>query len=552
MPNHDEVLEIDVRTGASFFRQYEHFDLREWYCFGEYIDNAIGSMEKNLKALKKADPEFVLTVRIYRDPSEKKIYITDNAAGISDADLARAFWVGERPEDTTGAHEYGVGMKMASFFFCNRWSVRTSALGEAVEKTIILDVDELESNETTVIDVIRDPKSAELHHTEIILESFYPDNWPAGKTISKVKTFLSSMYRNYIDAGKLILIFNDGDLGLDEPLSGSFPEVLNMPFTKTPDDPSKLWKEDISFEYKDKKITGWVGLLAETSQMKAGFDLIRRNKVISGDENSWKPDGKDSADFNIFDGGHSNARSRLFGELVFTGFKTDSNKSRIIWGNDGECKEEFLKYLYALIKLDPTIALTVARNERLKDFWYQLENYVSFKRKEEKGIEKVIATSQSVISAKLAMDHAEWTFPDLAQNETSSNEPLAYDDQNDLESFEFVINETVDRSWNVKVIPTEGDGQNDWFSYDAKPTPNWPKEIEIRWDRKHPYSLKVFKIGEDSSIYQILAPEIFRLIAYLVIGEEKLSSLGREKIDDFGRSFYRDFVNKSLKLTSSK
>ena len=41
MPNHDEVLEIDVRTGASFFRQYEHFDLREWYCFGEYIDNAI-------------------------------------------------------------------------------------------------------------------------------------------------------------------------------------------------------------------------------------------------------------------------------------------------------------------------------------------------------------------------------------------------------------------------------------------------------------------------------------------------------------------------------
>jgi hypothetical protein len=350
-----EINQIDVKSGPGVFRHYEHLDLRSWYCLGEYVDNAIGSMEANIRELKKNDPNYILTVRIFRDSEAKKIYITDNAGGISDKDIERAFWIGERPDDTSGAHEYGVGMKMASFHFSHCWSVRTSALGESVEKYIELDVNKIENTSSTIVDVQRQSKASNTHFTEICLESFYSSNWPRGKTINKIKKFLSSMYRLYIDDKKLILIFDDN--GVQEQLSGVFPEILNMNFVKDDTQNTKEWKQNISFKHNNREITGWIGLLEKPSGIDAGFDLVRRNKVIEGDENAWKPDSKDSSEYNIFGGSHSNAQSRLFGELIFKNFQTNNNKSRIRWTyeNDDSIKDAFLKYLYNLIKTDISV-----------------------------------------------------------------------------------------------------------------------------------------------------------------------------------------------------
>ena len=293
-----------------------------------------------------------------------------------------------------------------------------------------------------------------------------------------------------------------------------------------------------------------MGLLKNTGQINTGFDLIRRNKVIEGDENAWKPDAKESSLYNIFDGGHSNAKSRLFGELVFSGFQTNNNKSRIKWNTlQDDVKEEFLKYLHDLIKLDSTISVKSSRQDRLRDFWYQLENYISFQKKEDTSLKKVIDTSQDIISAKLKMDHVDFSFPDANVADDPSNEINYHNEEDDLKRFEFIVNESDERKWLIQVIPNEGKGDRNWFEYDSKKTPDFPKDIKIRWDVNHSYSKKVFKIGEDSSIYETLAPELFKLIAYLVIAEEKLSDLDRDDMRaDIGRSYYRDFINKTLKL----
>ena len=85
--------------------------------------------------------------------------------------------------------------------------------------------------------------------------------------------------------------------------------------------------------------------------MNSGFDIIRRNKVIGSNDKRWRPDSKDSEEFDIFGSGHSNAKSRLFGELIFHNFGSDVNKSQIDWGVAGEwVKANFLEYLYKLIK----------------------------------------------------------------------------------------------------------------------------------------------------------------------------------------------------------
>ena len=127
---------------------------------------------------------------------------------------------------------------------------------------------------------------------------------------------------------------------------------------------------------------------------------------------------------------------------------------------------------------------------------------------------------------------------------------INYLDQNDdWQEFNFPINESEDRKWEIKVIPSDGPGDKNWFEYEAKETADWPKEIKISWDVNHPYSIKLFKQGEDSSIYQVIAPAIFKIISYLVIGEEKLRDLDKDRIgEDIGRSYYRDYINKALKL----
>lgn len=548
----NEINEIDVKSGPGVFRHYEHLDLRPWYCLGEYIDNAIGSMEANLKELKAINPNFVLRVVVQRDSTLKKIYITDNAGGISDKDIERAFWIGERPEDTSGAHEYGVGMKMASFHFSDCWSVRTSAIGEPVEKYIELDVNKIENTSSTIIDVQRQSKGADIHFTEICLESFYASNWPRGKTINKIKKFLSSMYRRYIDDGKLILIFDDN--GVQEHIKGSFPEILNMNFVKDDTKNIKEWKQEISFKHNNKEISGWVGLLEKPSGVDSGFDLIRRNKIIEGDENAWKPDAKESSEYSIFGGSHSNSQSRLFGELVFKNFQTNNNKSRIRWTSDSDdtTKDAFLKYLYNLIKMDIS-ETAYKKTDKLRDFWFQLENYINFKTKEKKKIDndlkKIISSQAAIISSTMGMDHIDFSPPDNINENLDSKSMTFIDKEKDMAESSFTVDESRGRKWSIRIIPYEGDGQTDWFQYDAVETDKWPKEITIKIDINHPYSIKVFKVNEDASVYRIIGPELFKFISYLVIGELKLDDLNRKQA---GISYYRDFINKSLRGSSNK
>ena len=101
-----------------------------------------------------------------------------------------------------------------------------------------------------------------------------------------------------------------------------------------------------------------------------------------------------------------------------------------------------------------------------------------------------------------------------------------------------------DKEWLVVFVPYSGSGDGNWFDEPiAVETGIWPREITIRWDTKHPYSQKTFRAGEDDSVYPVLAPEIFRLIALLVIGEEILKE---QFTDNVGRRYFRDFINNGL------
>ena len=75
---------------------YENLNLKPWYCLAEYIDNSIGSYQQNKRALQNLDEDYTLEVRIIRDADKQRITIIDNAAGIADSELERAFCIVEK------------------------------------------------------------------------------------------------------------------------------------------------------------------------------------------------------------------------------------------------------------------------------------------------------------------------------------------------------------------------------------------------------------------------------------------------------------------------
>jgi hypothetical protein len=184
----------------------------------------------------------------------------------------------------------------------------------------------------------------------------------------------------------------------------------------------------------------------------------------------------------------------------------------------------------------------------LRDFWFQLENYINFKTKEKKkkdnDLKKIIASQADIISSTMGMDHIDFSPPADIDENINSNSMTFTDKKKDIAESSFTVEESQGRKWFIRIIPYEGDGQTDWFQYDAVETDKWPKEITIKIDVNHPYSIKVFKVNEDASIYKIIGPELFKFVSYLVIGELKLEDLNRKEA---GISYYRDFINKSLR-----
>jgi Histidine kinase-, DNA gyrase B-, and HSP90-like ATPase len=136
------VRKVDIRPGVSVLAVLRHLNYRPWFALGEFVDNAVESFVKRRVTLEKVEGMGLkLRVDIDIDASAPpRISIRDNAAGIFESEYARAFRPAAIPLDRSGLAEFGMGMKSAACWFAPRWSVRTSALGEPVSRTIHFDI----------------------------------------------------------------------------------------------------------------------------------------------------------------------------------------------------------------------------------------------------------------------------------------------------------------------------------------------------------------------------------------------------------------------------
>lgn len=348
---------IEIRPEVTILSVLKHLNYKPWFAIAEFIDNSLQSFLANQEALRElhgADYCLNVTVEV-ETAGPGQITITDNAGGITQSDFPRAFRPAHIPTDRTGLSEFGMGMKSAACWFARQWSVRTKALGETVERTIHFDVDHIVDNKIESLQTDERQVQADKHYTVVTLKELH--HIPQGRTITKIKEHLASIYRVFLADGRLTLKFNK------EHLSYQRAAVLTaLPYTspsvpaRGPDAKPVTWEKPISLDFGGgHKVTGFAALREVGSTPFAGFALFRRDRLIEGSyDETYRPS-------YIFKQTNSYPYQRLFGELHVEGFEVSHTKDGFRWE---QYEDIFLEYLKIALEEGGLNLLAQADNYR--------------------------------------------------------------------------------------------------------------------------------------------------------------------------------------------
>lgn len=327
---------VSIEIGTTMFARYADLPNTVSHAIAEFIDNALQSYrdDKSQLLLLDSNFKFRITVDFEWSPENNRaqtIRISDNAGGLNWQSFQKAFITAETPEDNKGLNEFGMGMKTAAGWLGNTWSVRTTALGEPVERFYEFDLQYVLDNDLKKLPFKESPCSSQDHYT-IVTISAPTKNSPTNKSLDKIKTELASIYRQSLRANEMDLYV------AGEPLSFEEYPILEAPFAHNPKGDIVRWKKEIDFKFGKYRAQGFIAILREINNTQNGLVLLRRGRVIVGAETDGRYFPK-----SLF-GTQGNFRfKRLFGELELEGFEVSFNKNDIQDKENLEALMEALK-----------------------------------------------------------------------------------------------------------------------------------------------------------------------------------------------------------------
>lgn len=330
-------MSINIEIGLNAIASYRRMDYEIWYALAEFVDNSTQSYLNSKQALDaayEAEGEG-LEVRITyeRQGAEPVFRIVDNAMGMDYAELQHALKIANPPANPNGRCRHGMGMKTASCWIGNRWTITTKKLGETREYTVEVDVAKIEAGDPTLKTTIIENQKPDVHYTR--LEIFDHNREFKGRTIGKIKQYLKSMYRQDFRRGTLTLLYNDEHLTWEE-----FDERLRKNKAGEP------LRGDFSFTIDGKTVNGWAGILDRGARADTGFSVLHADRVVKGWPDAWRPE-------RIFGLNRNDLlNQRLLGEIHLDEFEVTHTKDNIQWYGDDE--EEVEK------KLEKEIANLIA------------------------------------------------------------------------------------------------------------------------------------------------------------------------------------------------
>lgn len=318
---------IPFKVGLDVIKSYRRLAYTPWHALAEFVDNSTQSYFNNRQVLDNLyeEDDEMLEVRIVYDRDQELLRITDNAMGMSYKELEAALHLAKPPENTNGRSKYGMGLKTSACWIGNKWSIKTKKLGESIEHKIEVDVEKLIANGVNDLPYSKvEGKDEKLHYTIVEIKDHNQEF--RGRTLTKIKDFLKSMYREDFRNGLLHLEFNGEVLEWDE-------HELHK------DKKDNEYRREFEFKVDEKKVWGWVGVLASGSRANAGFSIIYHGRVIRGYPDAWRP----SSLYGQFQGSNDLINQRLIGEIHLDEFEVSHTKDGILWmGNQEEEVEQYL------------------------------------------------------------------------------------------------------------------------------------------------------------------------------------------------------------------
>jgi hypothetical protein len=355
----DKIKSVSIKFKPDFYGQFQNFNNKIWNVIGEYVDNAWQSFDQNRDGLKINAIKPQLIVEIIIDKENDIITIDDNAGGIDSVNIVRALEVANTHSDTSGLNEFGMGLKTSSNWLSKSWSIRTTAIGEPVERMVKFDLDTVKKMKLEELPITSTEASKNSHYTKITLREL-TKNAPSNHQIDKIKKHLTSIYRKFLSSGDLRLIINKQELSYEEP------EVLFAPHYSNISGKPILWKKEINFTAGKFKAIGFIGVLSTMSTSENnGLSLFRRGRVIEGSyDEKYRP--------KVLCGQVGSPRyKRIFGELELEGFSVSFNK--------GSFQEQ--EDLLSLME-----ALQSEINSKDFDLYNQAERYIKPKSQENNSV----------------------------------------------------------------------------------------------------------------------------------------------------------------------
>lgn len=473
---------IQIRPEVAMYAAFARLNYRPWYALGEFVDNSLQSGISNLDRLRKQEgDDYKVVVTI--DLSDTEILICDNAAGIHQSDFERAFLPASPPKDTSGLSEFGLGMKAAASWFARQWSCRTSALGEATERTLSFDIPTIVATNCQHLKAVETPAQLSDHYTTLSLRDLQVK--PHGRTIGKIADHLRSIYRVFLRDGLMELRFNGESLTFEPPV------FLTARPHASPDADAVQWRKSLELDMGDgHRVRGWAGILQRASVTNAGFAIFRRRRLIQGSHGeAYRPE-------KIFGKSNKFVYQRLVGELEVEGFSVSHTKDGVQWD---DWEEDILEWLKDELDRSPLRLLDQAKHYRAREATAGKNSAGDATRDTSKVIAQHLAP---VVDDQLEAE------PDERPLDEALAPALTTAAQSERVELELVH---ANRRWSVTVELVSDPAREAW--YELAERGGELTEIHIRVNLTHPFMVRF--VGPDGD--EIIP--FTRLAAGLAIAE---------------------------------
>ena len=315
-------MSLSLSIGLSVLRSYRRLAYTPWHAIAEFVDNATQSyydhkseLDAAYQAAARTGGENALTVSIVydQDPVGWFLRITDNAMGMSFADLERALAIGTPPPDPRWRSKYGMGLKTAASWMGNVWSVRTKRLGDSVEYEVTVDIESIIAGDSGELEYRKRTGRPEREHYTIIGIQDLNRQFK-GRTLGKIRDYLRSMYREDFRREEMVLTWRG------ERLSWEDPALLR-------DHEGNPYRRSFEVDVGGNEVKGWVGVLEKGTRANAGFSILHCRRVVRGWPDAWRP----STLYGQIQGSNDLVNQRLVGEVHLDAFDVSHTKDDILW-----------------------------------------------------------------------------------------------------------------------------------------------------------------------------------------------------------------------------